>query len=122
MLATTSIAWLPLGIRLFALVLGCASSTLATSASLGTSTSSNTATSSTEPPGNGLSVAVEYYHPGLDHYFVTADALEIEALTSGKFSGWLPTGEKFAVLPPDSSIASSTPGLPLLWRSVQGAQ
>ena len=109
MLATTSIAWLPLGIRLFALVLGCASSTLATSASLGTSTSSNTATSSTEPPGNGLSVAVEYYHPGLDHYFVTADALEIEALTSGKFSGWLATGEKFAVLPPHSSIASSTP-------------
>ena len=109
MLATTSLTWLPLGIRLFALVLGCASSTLVTSASLGTSTNSNTATSPTETPGDGLSVAVEYYHSGLDHYFITSDPLEIEALASGRFSGWLPTGEKFAVFPPDSPIASSTP-------------
>jgi len=54
-------------------------------------------------------VAIEFYHPGLDHYFVTASPLEIGALTSGQFSGWVPTGYSFPVLAPDHTLAGSTP-------------
>ena len=54
-------------------------------------------------------VAIEFYHPGLDHYFVTASPLEISALTSGQFSGWVPTGYSFPVLAPDHTMAGSTP-------------
>jgi hypothetical protein len=64
------------------------------------------------PPINAadqMLVAVEYYHPALDHYFITADPHEISLLASGQFAGWIATGEKFAVLSPDSGIASSTP-------------
>jgi hypothetical protein len=57
----------------------------------------------------GLSVAIEYYHPGLDHYFLTADPTEIQALANGRFQGWVTTGQKFAVLPPDSMVGTSTP-------------
>ena len=53
--------------------------------------------------------AIEFYHPGLDHYFVTASPLEIGALTSGQFSGWVPTGYSFPVLAPDHTLAGSTP-------------
>ena len=35
---------------------------------------------------------VEYYHEGLDHYFVTHFPDEIAALDSGKFAGWVRTG------------------------------
>jgi hypothetical protein len=42
--------------------------------------------------------AVEYYHAGFDHYFVTAAPREIAALDSGKISGWSRTGEAFGVL------------------------
>jgi hypothetical protein len=38
---------------------------------------------------------VEYYHPDLDHYFVTAFDVEIEALDAGKFPGWVRTGQLF---------------------------
>lgn len=37
--------------------------------------------------------AIEYYHPALDHYFVTASATEISALDAGVFSGWMRTGQ-----------------------------
>ena len=35
---------------------------------------------------------VEYYHEGLDHYFVTHHAAEIQALDSGVHKGWARTG------------------------------
>ena len=38
---------------------------------------------------------VEYYHPGLDHYFITPLAGEIDALDSGRVSGWNRTGFTF---------------------------
>jgi hypothetical protein len=42
--------------------------------------------------------AVEYYHGGLDHYFVTADAAEAAALDVGKATnGWTRTGQTFTV-------------------------
>ena len=35
---------------------------------------------------------VEYYHPGLDHYFMTPLAAEIGDLDSGRIRGWNRTG------------------------------
>lgn len=43
---------------------------------------------------------IEYYHVGLDHYFVTADAGEISALDGGKFVGWARTGSQFTAYSP----------------------
>ena len=48
--------------------------------------------------GAGTKVlAVEYYHAGFDHYFVTAIADEITKLDNGTFVGWARTGESFNV-------------------------
>jgi PKD repeat protein len=38
---------------------------------------------------------VEYYHSGLDHYFVTADPDEMAALDTGRLTGWTRTGYQF---------------------------
>jgi len=46
------------------------------------------------PPG--MAVAVEYYYPLFEHYFITSDAAEIATLDSGK-GGWQRTGESFNV-------------------------
>lgn len=40
--------------------------------------------------------AVEFYHAGLDHYFVSALAADISALDSGALKGWARTGLSFA--------------------------
>lgn len=48
------------------------------------------------PPGRPR-VALEYYHPGLDHFFVTSIPGEIEKLDAGVFSGWSRTGAWFGV-------------------------
>jgi hypothetical protein len=46
----------------------------------------------------GTATAVEYYHGGFDHYFVTADAAEAAALDAGKATnGWARTGQNFTV-------------------------
>jgi hypothetical protein len=42
--------------------------------------------------------AVEYYHAGLDHYFMTAAPAEIDALDGGRFPGWRRTGMSFNVV------------------------
>ena len=48
------------------------------------------------------SAAVEYYHSGYGHYFVTASPQEVEALDTGRVSGWIRTGESFDVLELDA--------------------
>lgn len=47
------------------------------------------------PLGGARSTVVEYYHAGLDHYFVSALAADIEALDSGRLTGWARTGLAF---------------------------
>lgn len=42
-------------------------------------------------------VAVEYFHAGYGHYFVTAAPDEIAALDAGRAAGWQRTGETFGV-------------------------
>lgn len=51
----------------------------------------------TEPGIAGTAVAVEYYSPALDHYFVTSFDFEIEVLDSGAIPGWERTGLRFLV-------------------------
>lgn len=41
--------------------------------------------------------AVEYYHSGLRHYFLTADADEIAGIDAGAVKGWNRTGGEFTV-------------------------
>jgi hypothetical protein len=44
-----------------------------------------------------LKLAVEYYNPELDHYFVTSMDDEIEALDAGRLAGWYRTGASLDV-------------------------
>ena len=38
---------------------------------------------------------IEYYHAGLDHYFMTPLSVEIAVLDAGRFAGWVRTQESF---------------------------
>jgi glucose/arabinose dehydrogenase len=42
-----------------------------------------------------LADAIEYYHAGLDHYFITSAPSDINALDAGILTGWRRTGESF---------------------------
>jgi hypothetical protein len=44
-----------------------------------------------------MKLAVEYYNPDLDHYFVTAMDDEIDALDAGRLEGWYRTGSSLDV-------------------------
>ncbi|MEO8486022.1 MAG: hypothetical protein ABI585_06745 [Betaproteobacteria bacterium] len=54
------------------------------------------------PPPVAAIEAIEFYHAGFDHYFLSADPPEIAALDSGFFTGWARTGERFLVHVPGS--------------------
>jgi hypothetical protein len=47
--------------------------------------------------GPATATAIEYYHQGFDHYFITAIADEITKLDNGTFVGWARTGKSFKV-------------------------
>jgi len=49
------------------------------------------------PPPGVKTAAVEYFHAGFDHYFLTANPDEIFKLDSGVFAGWVRTGQSFNV-------------------------
>ncbi len=48
---------------------------------------------------------VEYFHAGMNHYFVTADLDEIDALDAGVFSGWARTGQAIRVFEASDAVA-----------------
>ena len=54
-----------------------------------------------------VAMAIEYYHAGLDHYFVTADPSEINALDDGRMTGWQRTGMGFNVVAADDATAAA---------------
>jgi hypothetical protein len=60
-------------------------------------------------PASEQAVAVEFYHATLDHYFITADAKEINDLDTGVHKGWTRTGYRFAVMKGGSSYAGTSP-------------
>jgi hypothetical protein len=47
------------------------------------------------PPPATIVQVEEFYHPGLDRYFLTADDAEKQRLDSGRLPGWERTGESF---------------------------
>ena len=49
------------------------------------------------PPTAAVGTAVEYYHAGFNHYFVTMYPNEIADLDAGRIAGWQRTGESFPV-------------------------
>jgi hypothetical protein len=56
--------------------------------------------------------AIEYYATSLDHYFLTAFEPDIDAIESGRMSGWQPTGYSLPVLTvPIPEFCCSTYGL-----------
>jgi hypothetical protein len=60
----------------------------------------------TQTSGTAAVDVVEFYNPGLDHYFISALALEISALDSGQFPGWFRTGQSFkAYLQPRAGLS-----------------
>jgi hypothetical protein len=59
------------------------------------------------PPPTKRIPAVEYYHPGLDHYFVTSSVQDIADLDRGMFPGWARTGYDFDVW--DAASAEAVP-------------
>lgn len=61
------------------------------------------------PPAGVRSVAVEYYHAQLDHYFITAIAAEVAALDAGTaIQGWRRTGGQFNVWSTATGIAGAS--------------
>ncbi len=53
--------------------------------------------------------AVEFYHPALDHYFVTANMQELLDLDNGVHAGWMRTRQSFLVHPKGAVIGSPYP-------------
>ena len=47
------------------------------------------------PPPPKKETSVEFYHQGLDHYFIAASAEDIMALDTGAIQGWTRTGDSF---------------------------
>ena len=75
----------------------------------GATAKNRTGTSVAATPKNFANVAatmtatavtsVEFYNQTLDHYFISALAPDIDALDSGRISGWTRTGLNFGVFP-----------------------
>ncbi len=58
----------------------------------------------------GVVPVVEFYHRGLDHYFITTSPLEINNLDTGVLSGWVRTGLRFlAYSDPARAPSNATP-------------
>jgi len=55
-------------------------------------------TLATSQGAHATPTAIEYFHNGYGHYFVTASPQEIAALDAGTLPGWTRTGESFEVL------------------------
>ncbi|MFO1398908.1 MAG: CotH kinase family protein [Burkholderiales bacterium] len=59
-------------------------------------------------PSLAATTAVEYFHHGFGHYFLTASPQEMAALDASVASGWARTGESFAVFDPGTAGAAPT--------------
>ena len=65
-----------------------------------------TAVSAAIPATDQVQV-VEFYHSGLDHYFVSTDLKEISDLDTGVHPGWVRTGLTFQAIKPGATSAGS---------------
>jgi Alpha-N-acetylglucosaminidase (NAGLU) tim-barrel domain/Alpha-N-acetylglucosaminidase (NAGLU) C-terminal domain/Alpha-N-acetylglucosaminidase (NAGLU) N-terminal domain/Repeat of unknown function (DUF5648) len=58
-------------------------------------------------PAPAKQVAIEFFHAGFRHYFISANPDEVALLDAGVFTGWARTGEGFNVYTtPDVGLAS----------------
>ena len=55
----------------------------------------------------GTASVIEFYHRAFDHYFISADALEIARLDGGATMGWVRTGRSFKAHPSPRNGASA---------------
>jgi hypothetical protein len=55
---------------------------------------------------------IEYYNAALDHYFMTASQPDLDALDSGRISGWARTGERFRAWTTRDAPATGTQSPP----------
>ena len=62
---------------------------------LGSLLSRNAASLQETSPMPSLVQVIEYYDTHLDHYFLSVDPAEINALDTGRIPGWTRTGEQF---------------------------
>lgn len=59
------------------------------------------------PPAIALVDVIEFHHAVFDHYFLSADPAEINALDTGFFTGWSRTGESFKAYVAGSSAGGT---------------
>ena len=59
------------------------------------------------PPPIAIIPVIEFYHAGFNHYFMSADPVEINALDTHYFTGWERTGYQFYVYPTGASAGGS---------------
>ena len=72
--------------------------------SISTSMGTPSLTLTPMPPPVVIAQVEEFYHPALGHYFISADAVEKQALDAG---GWMRTGESFKAYATGSSTGGS---------------
>jgi hypothetical protein len=60
-------------------------------------------------PASEQATAVEFYHAGFDHYFITAAPAEISDLDTGVHTGWARTGYRFSVIKAGSTYPGTSP-------------
>jgi hypothetical protein len=60
-------------------------------------------------PPSEQATALEFYHAGYDHYFITADSREVSDLDSGVHPGWVRTGYRFSVMRAGSAYPGTSP-------------
>ena len=68
---------------------------------------SGSLTLAAQPPPVVIAQVDEFYHPGLRHYFITADDAEKQALVNGAPPGWERTGESFKAYTAGSQAGGS---------------
>src|SRR5205823_13325524 len=57
---------------------------------------------------SGIEPVIEFYHAGLDHYFLTQDANEIHDLDTAVHAAWGRTGQSFLAYLPGQTNGQST--------------
>jgi hypothetical protein len=71
------------------------------------SISAGSLTLTPQPPPVVIAQVDEFYHPGLRHYYITADDAEKHALDTGVYPGWQRTGESFKAFAAGSRAGGS---------------
>ena len=71
-------------------------------------------------PFDSITTFVEYYHAGLDHYFYTADLIEIAAIDAGKVGPWTRTGKSFQAVRYPGCIPTSSDTIVYRFSGIPG--